>query len=72
MNQLRKLVYTKTENSLESEYTQFKNTLIVKNIQILFHIIMEKNWGRRQEWAVCFTDNASMINRFTLSPPPCY
>ena len=21
---------------------------------------MEKNWGRRQEWAVCFRDNASM------------
>ena len=21
---------------------------------------MEKNWGCRQEWAVCFRDNASM------------
>ena len=30
MNQVRKLVYAKTETSLESEYTLFQNNLIVK------------------------------------------
>ena len=59
MNQVRKLVYAKTETSLESEYTLFQNNLIVKKHKN-FVSHMEKTWERRQEWAVCFRDDALM------------
>ena len=56
MNQVRKLVYAKTENSLESEYTQFKNNLIVKKIY-KFGFTYGEELGTQ---TVCFRDNASM------------
>ena len=59
MNQVRKLVYAKTETTLESEYALFKNNLVVKKYtNFVSH--MENNWERRREWAVCFRDDALM------------
>ena len=59
MNQVRKLVYAKTETALESEYALFNNNLVVKKYSnFISH--MEKNWERRREWAVCFRDNSLM------------
>ena len=57
MNQVRKLVYARTETSLENEYAFFKNNLVVKKYaNFVSH--MENVWERRREWAVCFRDDA--------------
>ena len=59
MNQVRKLVYAKTETSLESEYALFKNNLVVKKyMNFVSH--MKNIWERRREWAVCFRDDTLM------------
>ena len=59
MNQVWKLVYVKTETSLEIEYALFKNNLVMKKYSnFISH--MEKNWESKKEWAVCFRDNSLM------------
>ena len=59
MGFIRKLVYSKTEPELLSEYQNFVNDATVKKYKN-FVSYFKGHWARRKQWAVCFRDAATM------------
>ena len=55
MNLVKSMVYAKTDNELQKQFSEFQSHELVTKYNFLKHV--QGLWDKRKEWALCYREN---------------